>query len=335
MKDAVLWEKTGDGKLHCFLCGHHCRISPGGYGACGVRQNRDGKLVTFAYGRVIAANIDPIEKKPLYHFLPGSQSYSIATIGCNFHCGFCQNWEISQLTVKEGLESAGMPLPPEQIVTNALTKGCRSISYTYTEPTIFFEYAQDTARLAKEKGLANVFVSNGYMTAEAADQAMPWLDAANIDLKSFRDDFYRRVCAGTLAPVLETIRRLRKGGVWVEVTTLVIPGQNDSKEELGDIARFLADVDKDIPWHLSRFYPNYKFDEIGPTPEGILKEAREVGHKAGLRYVYVGNIYGWGNDTSCPSCGKLLVKRDVYTIAENNIAAGQCRFCGTGIPGRF
>jgi len=335
MKEAVLWEKAGDGKAHCFLCAHQCHIPPDGYGICGVRQNKDGRLVTGAYGRVIAANIDPIEKKPLYHFLPGSSSYSIATIGCNFRCGFCQNWEISQLTMTEGMESAGMPLSPEQIVSNALKKDCRSISYTYTEPTIFFEYAADTARLAREKGLANIFVTNGYMTPEAATAVIPWLDAVNIDLKSFRDDFYRRVCAATLAPVLETIRLLRKAGVWVEVTTLVIPGQNDSQDELGDIARFLVDVDPEIPWHLSRFYPNYKFDDTEPTPEGVLKEAREMGFRAGLQYVYVGNIYGWGNDTACPSCGKLLVRREVYTIKENNITAGKCRFCGTAISGRF
>jgi pyruvate formate lyase activating enzyme len=335
MEKAVLWEKSGGGKVHCFLCSHHCSIVPDGFGFCGVRQNLNGELFTHAYGRVIAANVDPIEKKPLYHFLPGSFSYSIATIGCNFHCGFCQNWEISQLSMREGPGAEGMPLAPEQAVENALKNRCRSISYTYTEPTIFFEYASDIAMLAKKSGLANVFVTNGYMTPEAIERARPYLDAANIDLKSYRDDFYRSVCAGSLKPVLESIRLMRSLGIWVEVTTLVIPGKNDSREELADSAHFLAGIDKDIPWHLSRFYPNYKLDELGPTPEDTLKEARRLGYAAGLRYVYVGNIYGWGNDTECASCRALLVKRDAYAIVENTVTDGKCGRCGTKVPGRF
>jgi pyruvate formate lyase activating enzyme len=291
--------------------------------------------VTFAYGRVIAANPDPVEKKPLYHFFPGSTAYSIATIGCNFRCGFCQNWEISQVTVKEGFESSGMAMSPEQVVANARKAGCRSVAYTYTEPTIFFEYARDTAQLAREKGLANIFVTNGYMTEQAIREARPWLDAANVDLKSFRDGFYRSICAGSLKPVLDSIRLMRELGIWVEVTTLVVPGENDSPEELKDIATFLAGVDCSMPWHISRFYPNYRFNDKERTPEGTLKMARDFGFEAGLKYVYVGNIYGWGNDTSCPHCGKLLVDREVFTIKENNVREGKCRFCGTTVAGRF
>jgi pyruvate formate lyase activating enzyme len=335
MQKAVLWEKCEDGKVHCFLCGHQCRIPSGGFGICGVRQNSQGELLTLAYGRVIAASVDPIEKKPLYHFLPGTTSYSVATAGCNFRCGFCQNWQISQRGSRKGPGAEGVPMTPEQIVKGALENGCRSISYTYTEPTIFFEYALDTARIARQQGLANVFVTNGYMTPQAVSMARPYLDAANIDLKSFRDEFYRTVCGGTLEPVLESIRLMHSLGIWIEVTTLVVPGGNDTPEELADIAHFLAGVDTKIPWHISRFYPNYKIGDREPTPEKILQEARRLGQAAGLDYVYVGNVYGWGNDTECASCRKLLVKREAYTIRENNIAAGKCRFCGSDIPGRF
>jgi len=340
MKEAILWEKAqasaGAGqKIHCFLCSHHCQIAEGEFGRCGVRKNINGSLMTFAYGRVIAANIDPIEKKPLYHFLPGSTSYSIATIGCNFRCSFCQNWEISQVTVKDGFETSGIAMTPAQIVASARKNSCKSISYTYTEPTIFLEYARDTALIAREKGLANVFVTNGYMTEAAIREARPWLDAANIDLKAFRDEFYRTVCAGSVKPVLDSIRLMRELGIWVEVTTLVVPGQNDSREELRDIAVFLAGVDKEMPWHISRFYPNYRFNDKERTPEGTLKMARDLGLEAGLKYVYVGNIYGWGNDTSCPTCGKLLIDREVFAIKENNIREGKCRFCGAMIAGRF
>lgn len=335
MEKAQLWEKTEDGNVHCFLCGHQCRIAPDKSGFCGVRQNRGGELFTRAYGRVIAANVDPIEKKPLYHFLPGTASFSIAAPGCNFRCGFCQNWEISQPTPGEMPETAGMPLSPGQIVDSALAKGCRSISYTYTEPTVFFEYALATAALARAKGLANVFVTNGYMSKQAIEAARPFVDAANIDLKSFRDDFYREVCAGTLAPVLDSIRLMRSAGIWVEVTTLVIPGKNDSREELADIAHFLAGVDPDMPWHISRFHPSYKFDGIDPTPEDTLKTALREGRRAGIKYIYIGNVYGWGNDTECAACRGVLVKRHVYTVTENHITAGKCGACGTQVPGKF
>lgn len=335
MRKAILWVKAAENDVSCFLCSHRCRIAPDDFGFCGVRQNMAGELFTHAYGRVIAANVDPIEKKPLYHFLPGTTSYSIATIGCNFHCGFCQNWEISQPSLTEGFDSVGMAMAPEQAVANAVKAGCRSVSYTYTEPTIFWEYALDTARLAREKGLANVLVTNGYMTPEMVETARPVIDAANIDLKSFNDDFYRGVCAGSLEPVLASIRLMRKLGIWIEVTTLVVPGKNDSKEELGAIAGFLAGVDRDIPWHISRFYPNYRFNDSEPTTEKTLKDARELGYAAGLRYVYVGNIYGWGNDSECSSCRGTLIKRTVYSIKENNIVGGKCRFCGTVVPGKF
>lgn len=335
MKEALLYEKLDKRQVHCFLCSHHCRISDGKFGICGVRKNEAGTLYSMVYGRVIAANVDPIEKKPLYHFLPGSTSFSIATIGCNFRCGFCQNWEISQSTIRDGFDDHGMKYSPQEVVAAALRHGCKSISYTYTEPTIFFEYALDCAKLAKEKGLANVFVTNGFMTGEALKMIRPYLDAANVDLKYFRDDSYRTVCGGSLEPVKDSIRLMHELGIWVEVTTLVVPGSNDSPEELGGIARFIAGVDQDIPWHLSRFYPNYKFNDTEPTEEKVLKDARQAGFDAGLRYVYVGNVFGWGNDTVCFFCKKTLIQRRGFTLDGFHCPGGICEFCRKRIAGVF
>ncbi|MDD5348135.1 MAG: AmmeMemoRadiSam system radical SAM enzyme [Candidatus Omnitrophica bacterium] len=334
-KEAYLYEKLDDKKVHCFLCAHQCRIADGKFGFCGVRKNEAGTLYSMVYGNVISANVDPIEKKPLYHFLPGSYSFSIATIGCNFRCGFCQNWEISQTNVRDGSRIAGRPLSPEEAVQAAITSECQSISYTYTEPTIYFEYAYDIAKLARAKGLRNVFVTNGYMTRQAIEMIKPYLDAANVDLKFFKDESYKKICSGSLQPVLDSIKFMRESDIWVEVTTLVLPGENDSPGELQGIAEFLAGVDKDMPWHISRFFPNYKFTDGAATPEATLKKAQELGSKAGLRYVYVGNVYGWGNDTSCHNCKKLLIKREGFSVLENNIAKGACSFCKTPIPGAF
>ncbi len=238
IREAMLWSPGEGGKVECRLCAHRCIISPGKQGICGVRENRDGGLRTLVYGEVVAAHVDPIEKKPLYHFFPGSKALSVATAGCNFRCGFCQNWQISQAPRRKGGGLTGEPFAPEDIVRAALDQGCRSISYTYTEPTIFFEYAFDTAKLAREAGLANNFVTNGYMTAEALESIRPYLDAANVDLKAFEDETYKKVCGARLEPVLETIRRMRALGVWVEVTTLVVPGLNDGEGELAAMARF-------------------------------------------------------------------------------------------------
>ncbi|MDD4938988.1 MAG: AmmeMemoRadiSam system radical SAM enzyme [Candidatus Omnitrophica bacterium] len=334
MKEALLYEKISGGLIHCFLCAHHCRIAEGKFGFCGVRQNISGKLYTHSYGKVIAAHVDPIEKKPLYHFLPGSSSFSIATIGCNFRCDFCQNWQISQETFKTQ-ESGREEIPPQEIVNTAIKNKCRSISYTYTEPTIFFEYAFETAKLAKEKGLYNNFVTNGYMTAECIKMAKPCLDAANIDLKFFKEESYKKFCAGSLKPVLDSIRLMHDLGIWIEVTTLVVPGENDSKEELSGISGFIAGIDKNIPWHISRFHPDYKFTDRRPTPEATLEMAKAVGEKAGLKFVYAGNVYGWGNETFCPSCKELLIKREAFSILENNIRHGKCPNCNTALPGVF
>lgn len=335
MKEALLYEKLENTLVHCYLCAHQCKIANQKFGLCGVRQNIDGVLYTHVYGRPCTMHIDPIEKKPLYHFLPGSFSFSIATIGCNFHCGFCQNWQISQTNIRDGAKLYEEEVMPQEVVREAINNNCRSISYTYTEPTIFFEYAYDTAKLAKAKGLYNNFVTNGYMTKEALEMIKPYLDAANVDLKFFKDSSYRKICAASLQPVLDSVRFMRELGIWVEITTLVVPGENDSKEELGDIARFIAEVDKNIPWHVSRFYPDYKFTEYEPTPEATLKVAQDIGYKAGLRYIYAGNVYGWGNDTHCHNCKKLLVKREAFSVLENSIKQGKCVYCDTVIPGVF
>jgi len=334
-KEALLYEKLADQVVRCNLCSHRCKIAEHKFGFCGVRQNIGGILYTRLYGDLIAVHLDPIEKKPLYHFLPGSLSFSIATIGCNFRCGFCQNWEISQRSFKEGSDFGSEEVAPEETVAEAIKNNCQSISYTYTEPTIFFEYALDTARLAKAKGLYNIFVTNGYMTTEALEMIRPYLDAANVDLKFFRQDSYRKVCGGSLQPVLDSIRAMKELGIWVEVTTLVVPQENDSAPELKDIAEFIAGVDKNIPWHISRFHPDYKFTRTSPTPETTLKEAREIGLQSGLNFVYLGNVYGWGNDTFCPACKKLLIKREGFSILQYNIQDGKCLSCKTVIPGLF
>jgi len=335
MKEALLYEKLENRLLHCYLCGHQCKIADKKFGFCGVRQNIDGALYTHAYGKVIASHIDPIEKKPLYHFLPGSFSFSIATIGCNFHCGFCQNWEISQSSFRDGDHIAGEELAPQEIVEIAVKNKCKSISYTYTEPTIFFEYALETAKLAKGKGLSNNFVTNGYMSREALEMIKPYLDAANVDLKFFKESSYRDICQGRLQPVLDSIKIMRELGIWVEITTLIVPGENDSDEELRDIAEFIASVDKNTPWHVSRFHPDYRFTDRKPTAEATLEKAQDLGKSCGLNYVYAGNVSGWGNDTHCHSCKRLLIKREYFSVLEYNIKQGKCVYCNTVIPGVF
>ncbi len=331
-KNAMLWETAEDNRVRCFLCSHCCLIQPGKFGVCGVRQNINGEMFTYAYGEVIARHVDPIEKKPLYHFLPGTRSYSVATVGCNFKCGFCQNWRISQSSFKDGSAQTGRLLTPEKAVEEARESRCRSIAYTYTEPTIFFEYAYDTARLAAEAGLSNIFVTNGYMTEEALNTIAPYLHATNVDLKSFREEFYHDICKAHIAPVLETIRRMKEMGIWVEVTTLVVPGRNDSGEELRQIAQFIAGVSPDIPWHVTRFHPGYQFTDFSPTPQISLRKAQDIGRESGLRHVYLGNIVG-GSNTSCHRCGELLVQRSSFFLEVVSLEDGSCPSCGARIEG--
>lgn len=329
MREALLYQKLKDKRVYCHLCCHRCLIAPDKRGICSVRENRGGKLYSLVYGLAIAANVDPIEKKPLFHFLPGSQSFSIATAGCNFRCSFCQNWQESQI-IKESGEIIGEKLSPEEIVRRAKKTGCVSIAYTYTEPTIFFEYARETALLAKKEGLANVFVTNGYQTPETIKEMAKFVEAANVDLKSFSEDFYRKICGARLEPVLETIKLMYKAGIWLEITTLVVPGQNDSDKELSQIAQFIAQIDKNIPWHISRFRPDFQMSDSFPTPLETLEKAYQIGKKAGLKYVYLGNVLTeTGENTYCPKCGSLAIKRFGY---ETEILAvnkkGKCQKCG-------
>ena len=294
MKEALLYEKLEKGNVKCNACNHHCVILDGKRGICGVRENQNGKLYSLVYGKIIAEHIDPIEKKPLYHFLPGTFSLSIASVGCNFRCLHCQNAEISQFSkqvTSNSIQKLGENKTPEQIVQDTIDNKCPSISYTYTEPTIFVEFALDCMKLAKNKGLKNVWVSNGYMSKETLDLVGPYLDATNIDLKAFTEEFYRDVCGARLQPVLENLIEIKKRGIHLEITTLIIPGKNDSKKELKGIAEFIKkELGADIPWHVSRFFPYFKMMDIPPTPVEKILQAVEIGKEAGLKYVHAGNI---------------------------------------------
>jgi pyruvate formate lyase activating enzyme len=292
MKESYLYKKLKNNLVKCETCQHACTIQSDQRGICGVRQNQDGRLMALNYGKAIAAHVDPIEKKPIYHFLPGTYSYSVATVGCNFRCLHCQNYDISQFT-KEGWsgEIIGDEYTPDQIVENAIDNGCPSISYTYTEPTIFLEYALDTMKLAREKGLKNIWVSNGYMSQKTLELIIPYLDAINVDLKSFSDKFYNQVCGAKLQPVLDNLVKIKKSGIHLEVTTLIIPTKNDSEKELKQIAEFIVNqLGDDTPWHVTAFYPTYKMMHLPATPRQKIYQAIEIGKKAGLKFVHGGNI---------------------------------------------
>jgi len=326
-KEAMLYQKLNRGLVRCALCAHRCTIKPDRFGICAVRQNVDGTLYTLVYSQAIAVHVDPIEKKPLFNFLPGTRSFSVATVGCNFRCSFCQNADISQAP-REGLSLRAEEFPPAQVVAAAKRHVCDSVAYTYTEPTIFFEYAYDTAKLAQEEGIKNIFVTNGYMTPEALEALGTLLDAANVDLKSFSDKFYRRTCGARLQPVLDTIKALHEQGVWVEITTLLIPGLNDSDDELKQIARFIAEVDADMPWHISRFTPRYQMRDRPTTPVERIHRAAEIGRESGLTYVYVGNVPGdLHENTLCPSCGAVAIGRIGYHTVLN-LDGNRCGSCG-------
>ena len=334
MKEAYLYARQEDKSVRCNLCSHKCKIKPGRRGICQVRENRDRTLESLVYGKLISQNVDPIEKKPLFHFLPGSRSYSISTVGCNFQCLHCQNWQISQYPRLNNGAITGQDATPGQVVQDAMASGSKSISYTYVEPTIFYEFAYDTGVKAREKGLKNVFVSNGYMTPETCEHSTQFLDAINIDLKAFTDKFYREVCKARLEPVLDSIKLMHELGIWVEVTTLIIPGWNDTDAELREIARFIKGVSESIPWHVTAFHPTYKMLYRPPTPVKTLRRAREIGLEEGLKYVYEGNIPGEGGEnTYCPSCGEKVIARYGFSILENKLDNGKCPKCGEPIDG--
>jgi pyruvate formate lyase activating enzyme len=333
--EAWLYDTIEDQRVRCRLCSHACIIANGKRGLCGVRDNRNGVLHTRVYGRLIAAGDDPIEKKPLFHLMPGSRSFSIATVGCNFKCRFCQNADIAQMPADQDGRVTGDRATPDQVVAAARDRNCASIAYTYTEPTVFFEFACDTAQLAHNKGIKNVFVTNGFMSAEALERVGPWLDAANVDLKAYSDDFYKQQCGARLGPVKATLRRMKRRNIWVEVTTLIIPGLNDDTAELSRLAAFIADeLGTETPWHVSRFHPTYQLTDRGPTPVETLMVARRIGSAAGLNYVYTGNIPGQGGeDTICPGCGTIAIARRGFRIMDNRVRGGRCSGCGTTIHG--
>ncbi len=334
MKEAMFYERLAGKKVKCSLCAHYCVISEKKLGKCGVRENCDGTLYSNVYGKIISTNIDPIEKKPLFHFYPASTSFSIATVGCNFRCMHCQNFDIAHYPEKND-DMPGNDATPEQIVDAAEKSGCKSISYTYTEPTIFFEFAYDCARLAHSRGIKNVFVSNGYTGPEAVRTIAPYLDANNIDLKG-DDNFYKKVCGARLQPVLNTIKLMKELKVWVEITTLIIPSYNDSDDTFRWIAEFIKSVDPAIPWHVTQFYPTYKILDQPRTSTAALSRAREIGLETGLKYVYEGNIPGKGwENTYCPNCRELIIERSGFHVTLNKINNSACFKCNIGIDGVF
>ncbi len=334
---AWLSKPLDKGVVECLACSHHCKIPKGKTGICGVRYNKDGQLYLLVYGRAVAYHVDPMEKKPLYHFFPGMPIFSFGTVGCNFRCLFCQNWDISQFHKENPIErimESGVPFPPADIVGYCLENKIPAVAFTYNEPGIFFEYAYDTAKLAKEKGLKTVYVSNGFETKEALDKILPYVDAINIDLKGATEEFYVKICGGHIQPVKDNIKYLWDKGMWVEVTTLVVTGHNEDEQGLTEIAKFLAGVSPDIPWHISRYFPMYKMKEP-PTSVDSLEKAYKIGKKAGLRYIYVGNIMGMNHEnTYCPKCNELLIERFGYEV-NDYLDKGKCPKCGEKIAGRF
>ncbi len=333
MKEALFYNRTEDNLVICQICHHKCKIKPDKLGICQVRKNIDGKLYLMVYEHLVSASMDPIEKKPLFNFYPGFSTLSVATCGCNMRCTHCQNHSISQCSWEEN-KLLSQKVSPEKLVQTCLDKNCRIISYTYTEPTIFYEYALDTMTCGQEQGIKNVWVTNGYISKKALDNLNGWLDAANVDLKSFQEQHYKKICKAKLEPVKETIKRLFSMGVWVEITTLIIPGLNDSDRELDQIAAFIASVNLSIPWHISRFHPTFQMTDRPLTPPETIHRAYNLGKKNGLHYVYAGNL--WGDETEstfCHDCNQILIKRVGYQIINNQVEHGKCPKCQTSLAG--
>ena len=319
----------GKDKITCMLCRHYCKLKEGQSGICGVNKNEKYKLKNLVYGHPVAINVDPIEKKPLYHMIPGSNVLSFGTVGCNFKCPFCQNWDISQ----EKIINKQIYVTPEQMVELALEQHASGIAYTYNEPTVFYPYAKDIGLLAKAKGLKNIFVSNGFESKEIIDDMASWVDAANIDLKSWDNEYYKKVLKGGLEEVKDSIIRMKNAGIWVEVTTLIISHENDSNHTLKAMANFIANkLGKDVPWHLSAFFPNYKMQEHEITNIQTLQKAKDIAKEVGLKYVYIGNT-SQKSHTYCPKCKEMLIDRTVYTVKEKQLKNGYCSSCNHKIEG--
>ncbi|MCF8106129.1 MAG: AmmeMemoRadiSam system radical SAM enzyme [Desulfohalobiaceae bacterium] len=334
MHTAKLWVKKDGDLVWCRLCSHFCRLESGDYGKCGVRVNQEGVLKTLVYDRVAAINVDPIEKKPLFHFQPGTRSFSLGTMGCNFSCAFCQNDSLSQ-TPKTTGRISGELLSPEQLVNMAKSRQCFSISYTYSEPTVFFELMLETCVKAKKEGLTNVLVSNGFMSRECLRELRPLVDGINVDLKSYQNDFYQTYCGGSLKPVLANLKTIKEMGWWLEVTTLLVPGLNDSQQEMKNLAGFICrELGPETPWHISRFHPCYKMLDRGSTAVATLEKALQAGKEAGLVYVYLGNVPGHVSEsTLCPVCGQEVLSRSGFSTRITGLREGKCSKCGAEIAG--
>jgi pyruvate formate lyase activating enzyme len=330
------WHALDDGRIQCDLCPRDCKLHEGQRGACFVRRMLNGRMVLTTYGRSSGFCVDPIEKKPLNHFYPGSSVLSFGTAGCNLACKFCQNWDISKSKDMDRLMDAASP---EQIARRARELGCQSVAYTYNDPVIFAEYALDTAAACKQLGIRSVAVTAGYMHPEASAEFYAGMDAANVDLKSFSNDFYVKYCAGQLQPVLDTLIHLKRDTqVWFEITTLLIPTLNDSDAEIHALVDWIgAELGPDVPLHFTAFHPDWKLDQLPATPPATLRRARRIGLDAGLRYVYTGNVHDTdGGTTSCPNCRAALIVRDWYDIPAYQLGDdGRCPHCGTAIAGRF
>ena len=333
MHEAILYDRLSRNRVRCRLCAHGCTIEPGSRGICAVRENVEGRLVSLTHGRLIARDIDPIEKKPLYHFYPGTRAYSIATVGCNFTCLHCQNHYISQYPRARAGRVVGDRVPAADVVAAAIDGGCHSIAYTYSEPTIAIEYVLEVMELARAHGLTNVWVTNGYFTADAFERIEPHLDAANVDLKGISDRFYHEIVGGNVRPVLHTIERLHRAGIWVEVTTLVIPGENDAADDLRWTAEAVVGISPQIPWHVSRFFPAHRMLDLPPTPVDTLEAAGRIGREAGVRYIYLGNVPGEGETTRCAECGEFVIVRSGHRVKENRLVDGRCPECGATVDG--
>lgn len=335
MTEALFWEKLESQKVKCELCRHHCIINEGKVGICGVRKNVGGRLYSLNYGKIIAIHIDPIEKKPLYHFLPGAQALSIACVGCNMRCKFCQNWDIAHIPVLLG-KIVGDEFPAEKVVSTALRYRTPVIAYTYTEPTVFYEYATDVAKKAVEFKIKNIFVTNGYIEEKPLKALAPLLHGANIDLKGWNKKFYATIIGARRDEVLKSIKYYKQLGIWIEITTLLIEDYNTRDEDIDNLTKFIVnELGEGTPWHISRFYPAYKMRNVSPTPLEVLKRAEEIGKKNGLKYIYIGNVYGMGEETRCPVCGEVVIKRAGFEVIDNKLKGGRCPYCKTKIDGVF
>lgn len=331
MKEALYYNKLKNKDVKCELCPWLCVIKQDKRGMCGVRKNVEGKLYSLVYSRPCAVHVDPIEKKPLYHFMPGARAFSIATIGCNFFCEFCQNWQISKADANN-INKIYEELEPKKVIELCKKHNCNIMSYTYTEPTIFYEYMLDIAKLAKKNNIKNTIVSNGYINEAPLRELCKFLNGANIDLKAFTNEFYKRVCKGTLEPVLKSLKILKEEGVWLEVTNLIVPGLNDDLGKIEEMCKWISkELGRDVPLHFSRFHPDYKMTDKEPTPMETLEKARKIAEKY-LDYVYLGNIGGESN-TQCPKCKGTVIQRGIFSPSENKAKNGKCPKCGERIAG--